>query len=469
MAKRKKRRRQEEHRPETRKQQRIRARDRERNRRLVLGVGSAVAVALLLVVVGLVNELWIKPNRALAQVADRSIITRDYVKRLRLEKALLEEQLLQLQLFEQQLGNQGFFTNQIIQVQSLLADPLTLGTQVLNTLIEEQVIRIRAAEMGIAVTDAEVEEALREEVAALQGALTVPQATATAQAAVEATATAALFTPTPTLAAEEILTPTLEPPTPTPRPLLDDALYQEGLRQLEQRIQEEAGITLAEYREIVRARLLRQKLRDRIGEERVSPTEEQIRVRHILVRVDETAEPESTEPVTATLGLTETLELTATQALTATETVTATQALTDTVAPVEEPGRTDAEALALALEIRQRLLDGEDFAELARQYSDDPGSADQGGDLGWVGRGRFVPEFEEVAFQLEVGAISEPVRTSFGYHIIQVLEKDPERPKDPGQLEQEKDQAFQEWLQEQVQSVEIRRPDDLLSVIPDDL
>ncbi len=291
----------------------------------------------------------------------------------------------------------------------------------------------------------------------------MPEATATAQAAADATATAALNTPTPTVEASEALTPTVEPPTPTPRPVLDDALYQEGLRLLEQRLQEQAGMTLDEYREVIRVRLLRQKLRDKIGEERVTPTEEQIHVRHILIRVDET------QPVTDTTGITETLDVTSTTEITGTSEITGTETLTDTVAPPADQGRSDAEALALALEIRQRLLDGEDFAELARQYSDDPGSAEQGGDLGWVGRGRFVPEFEEVAFSLEPGEISEPVRTQCGYHIIQVLEKDPNRPKDPNQLEQEKDQAFQEWLQEQIQSMNIKRPDDLLSVIPKDL
>ncbi|MDJ0738454.1 MAG: SurA N-terminal domain-containing protein [Gammaproteobacteria bacterium] len=67
-----------------------------------------------------------------------------------------------------------------------------------------------------------------------------------------------------------------------------------------------------------------------------------------------------------------------------------------------------------------RLRDGEDFAELARAHSDDPGSANNGGDLGWVERGLMVPEFEEAGFALALEAISDVVRTDFGYHIIQV-------------------------------------------------
>lgn len=73
-------------------------------------------------------------------------------------------------------------------------------------------------------------------------------------------------------------------------------------------------------------------------------------------------------------------------------------------------------------EIRQRLLKGEDFETLARQYSDGP-SASKGGNLGVAERGSFVPEYEEAAFALEPGQISDLVQTKFGLHIIQLLEK----------------------------------------------
>lgn len=81
--------------------------------------------------------------------------------------------------------------------------------------------------------------------------------------------------------------------------------------------------------------------------------------------------------------------------------------------------KTEDEAKAL----RQQLVDGADFAELAQQHSTDTGSAARGGDLGWFGRGVMVEPFEKAAFALEVGEISEPVETSFGYHLILVEEK----------------------------------------------
>jgi len=77
-----------------------------------------------------------------------------------------------------------------------------------------------------------------------------------------------------------------------------------------------------------------------------------------------------------------------------------------------------------ARELRERYLTGEDFAELAREHSIDRGSANLGGDLGWFGRGVMVQPFEEAAFSLEPGQISEPVQSPFGYHLILVEERE---------------------------------------------
>jgi peptidyl-prolyl cis-trans isomerase C len=82
---------------------------------------------------------------------------------------------------------------------------------------------------------------------------------------------------------------------------------------------------------------------------------------------------------------------------------------------------TDEEALAKAQDIRKKLVDGADFATLAKTESDDATSAANGGDLGPAfGHGRMVPAFEKVAFTIPVGELSEPVKSQFGYHIIKV-------------------------------------------------
>ncbi|MBN1755901.1 peptidylprolyl isomerase [bacterium] len=70
--------------------------------------------------------------------------------------------------------------------------------------------------------------------------------------------------------------------------------------------------------------------------------------------------------------------------------------------------------------IYQRLSDGEDFSWLAQQFSQDPGSAENGGSIGFFGRGQMIPEFEEAAFALDSGEVSEPVQTDFGWHIIKL-------------------------------------------------
>lgn len=70
-----------------------------------------------------------------------------------------------------------------------------------------------------------------------------------------------------------------------------------------------------------------------------------------------------------------------------------------------------------------RIQAGENFAEVAKLMSDDPGSANQGGEMGWTNPGEFVPEFEEVANNSEIGELSEPFRSRFGWHILEVQER----------------------------------------------
>jgi parvulin-like peptidyl-prolyl isomerase len=72
--------------------------------------------------------------------------------------------------------------------------------------------------------------------------------------------------------------------------------------------------------------------------------------------------------------------------------------------------------------IRQKVEQGEDFAALANQYSQDPGSSEHGGDLGWVEKGMLVPEYEKAMTALKPEEISDPVVTKFGYHLIQLME-----------------------------------------------
>ncbi|HEY0020099.1 MAG TPA: peptidylprolyl isomerase [Longimicrobium sp.] len=76
-----------------------------------------------------------------------------------------------------------------------------------------------------------------------------------------------------------------------------------------------------------------------------------------------------------------------------------------------------------AEEIQRRAAAGEDFAQLAAQFTEEPQGKERGGDLGWFGRGRMVPQFEEAAFKLQAGQVSPVVETPFGYHVIKVEER----------------------------------------------
>jgi peptidyl-prolyl cis-trans isomerase D len=95
-------------------------------------------------------------------------------------------------------------------------------------------------------------------------------------------------------------------------------------------------------------------------------------------------------------------------------------------------GKTDAEVEEIkktADDVLKQVKKGGKFDELAKKYSEDPGTKDKGGDLGWITQGQTVPEFEKTAFGLDKGQISDLVRTQYGFHIIKVLEKETARTK----------------------------------------
>ncbi|MGM0846193.1 MAG: foldase protein PrsA [Bacillota bacterium] len=119
---------------------------------------------------------------------------------------------------------------------------------------------------------------------------------------------------------------------------------------------------------------------------------------------------------------------------------------------------------ATAKEVKEKLVKGEDFAELAKEYSTDTSNAEDGGELGFFGKGEMVTEFEEKAFSMHTDEVSEPVKTEFGYHLILVTDK---KEAEEAVLEDHKeeieailfDQALQTeypaWLQEKMEEYNI--------------
>lgn len=206
-----------------------------------------------------------------------------------------------------------------------------------------------------------------------------------------------------------------DPPIPTPTPitvtvpvtvtpaptvaLMTEAEFQESYANYVGNVEEQTTFREEDFRELMRSGLLRQKLSDALGQE-VETSGEQVQARHILLGADDKA---------------------------------------------------------LAEEILERLRAGEDFAELASEYSTDESNKDEGGDLGWFSRGSMVEPFEDAAFALQPGEISDVVETSYGHHIIMLIDRDDDRPFDEDVVEQKRASALQIWLNEQMNSPAVER------------
>lgn len=118
----------------------------------------------------------------------------------------------------------------------------------------------------------------------------------------------------------------------------------------------------------------------------------------------------------------------------------------------------------LAEEVLERVKKGEDFGELAKQYSDDPGSKDKGGDLDWSPRYKFVPQFEDAAWKLQPGEVSDVVESDFGYHIIKMIERKAPEDLTPQSTEELKDSLTQRKIEAESKDIAKRAsvslPDD---------
>jgi len=112
---------------------------------------------------------------------------------------------------------------------------------------------------------------------------------------------------------------------------------------------------------------------------------------------------------------------------------------------------TDEEALEKLRALRNRIESGEDFATVARAHSDDKGSAIKGGDLGWVQPGVLVPAFEEAMSKLAIGQISEPVQTSFGWHLIQVQERQQSNDSEEFEKNKAREEIFKRKAEEETE------------------
>ena len=121
----------------------------------------------------------------------------------------------------------------------------------------------------------------------------------------------------------------------------------------------------------------------------------------------------------------------------------------------------------LAKEIKSRLEEGESWTLMASTYSTDLNNKDSGGDLGWFGRGTMVSEFEEAVLEMEIGEISEPVKSQFGWHIIQKIGQE-DKPVSSEKCQQIRFEELNNWLATQRENSDVVIHDDWGEYAPDE-
>jgi parvulin-like peptidyl-prolyl isomerase len=401
----------------------------QRQVRLVRTVAFVMfGVIALLLIYGYIDLNYLQLQKPVAEVNGEKITLEHWQENVQLQRINLANIYQRYQFFQQQFGMD--VSQQLQEVEYYLQSPQATGQLVLDKMIDEVLISHEAERRGITVSDEEIEQAIREAYNFFPNGTPVPTITPTAfeyptltsqqltvypltatPTEVLTSTPASTFTPDPSVTATATFTaapptPTSVPEdvTPTATPFTLEGFNTEYQTTLEE--YQSYGVSEATFRSAYKNELLRKKLAEAITAD-VQSTEEQVWARHILVV-------------------------------------------------------TESEAKAVI----ELLNNGSDFEKLAKQFSTDTGSGAVGGDLGWFGRGAMVPEFENAAFSQPIGEISEPVQSQFGYHIIQVLDRQ-ELPLDASQLQQSRDNAFTEWLTTAKEEADVTTNDLWMQHIPD--
>ena len=378
---------------------------------------AAIAIIVLvvgLVVYGILSTTVLVQYRTVASVNGEKINMREFQGRVRFQRLQMVNQFNQYYQFAQMFGSQDplsdpNFGSVLSQIYTQMQDPEKIGQQVLDAMIDERLILQEAKKRGITADAQEIDISVQEQfgyfpngtptLAAPSTPFTVPTLNPTQLALVTITPTPAPPTEVPTSTPDLTSTPTTVPtatatattgPTataePTATPLTLEGFkksYEESMTNLKETTQ----LSEADYRKFFEALYLREKVFKDVTKD-VRPFEEQVWAQHILVESEE-----------------------------------------------------------IANVVMARLNNGDDWAALAAEFSQD-GSAQNGGDLGWNASDvNFVPEFKDAMFALKVGEISQPVQSQFGWHIIRILGRE-ERPVGDERLDVLKQNAFTAWLAE---------------------
>ncbi len=354
---------------------------------------------------GWFDQSYVKPHSTVADVNSEKISAMGVEARFKLAQDNLVSQQQRISQFMQVFADnpsiQSSFTQQLQQIQSQLANPTSLRQTVLDQMVDDLLIRQEANRRGITVTPAEIRKAVEDAFGFFPNGTSTPEPTLTPYLTFTPTAS---LTPTagpsPTSTPTSTSTPTLEPtltptagpsptitptsgPQPTPTAYTTQAFGGDYQKYIASLAK--IGVSEADFLAQFEAQLYRDRLQ-KAFEATVPHSEEQVHARHILLKDEATAQ--------------------------------------------------------LVLD---QLKAGKTWEDLAKATSLDTSNKDSGGDLGWFGRGAMVKEFEDAAFAATVGSTVGPIKTTYGYHLIQVLGHET-RQLDPTAYQSAVQKAFTDWL-----------------------
>jgi len=383
----------------------------ERERRQVATIRtialSAIALVFLLIGYGYLDINYLQLQKPVAIVNGEEISVVQWQERVQYQRIILANSLQRFQFLQQNFGMDT--SQQQQQIMTSMQFPEVMGQQVLDQMINDLLIRQEAKKRGITVSKDEVDEFIQEIYQYFPNGTLTPTITPTAFGTPTmssqqltlypstATPTEALTstpepTSTPDLSVTPTATATTAPPTPTFVPEVPAATSTpytlEGFQTEYDKTLEEyvsAGVSEETLRSAYEIQLLRDRLLEAVTTD-VPHVEEQVWARQILVGDQPTA-----------------------------------------------------------ITVKGLLEHDVDFAKVAADFSIDTGTKDNGGDLGWLTKGTMFAEFDDFAFNQEIGVISEPVQSQFGIHIIQVLGRE-DLPISEDQYQQNRETAFSDWL-----------------------
>jgi peptidyl-prolyl cis-trans isomerase D len=410
--------------------------EKERIQQRYLVIGTIVVVVLVLgfLIYGVLDQTLLKQIRPVAKVGNVTISSGDFINAVKFDRF---RRIQQLQQFTSDASMLQYFGSYIQQIGSNLLNPTALGQSVLDSMVEDVLVAKEAKKLNIQLTDKEIDTEMQQQFGFFESGTLTPTVTETPLTFVTPTysltqlailgpsstpaptitagpsetplpsATSA-ETATPTLAASPTitLTPSITPTatiTPTPTTYTKQMYTKEVGTYLTGA--KEIKLSQAQLRTFIAQGLLKTKVYDVLTKD-VKSVGEQVWARHILVA-------------------------------------------------------TEDEAKAVVT----RLNAGESFAKVASEVSLDTSNKDQSGDLGWFARGAMVKEFEDAVFALKVGETSQPVKTSYGYHIIQILGHE-ERPLSDSQISQAKQKVYSDWLTQAKIDTKVETYDRWMDIMP---